>query len=212
MSPPKTTKLVEETRQALFDAARETFAKDGFQGARVDRIAERAGVNKALINYHFGGKKRLFHAIIEDLTRTLAQSLRDAIDPDAPPERQLRCFIRHMAANVKDHPEFPRLLLLETVEEDPIPDGPPQHLAQVLEIMAGIIEKGQRLGVFKPMNPFFAHMHLVSSFALYQLTGPLRDRVAELTALPEHSLSMDHFIAFVEEQIMAGFMVTPPKE
>ncbi len=59
-------KIAKETRQSLLAAARVEFARYGFEGARVDRIAKRAKVNKAMIYYHFGAKKQLYETVIED--------------------------------------------------------------------------------------------------------------------------------------------------
>jgi AcrR family transcriptional regulator len=53
----------ERTRAALLDAALQEFSEKGFAGARVRDIAERAGVSKDLIAYHFGGKEGLYRAV-----------------------------------------------------------------------------------------------------------------------------------------------------
>ncbi len=72
----------ERTRTALLDAALAEFAEKGLAGARVDEIAARAGVNKQMISYHFGGKEGLYQALherwqrndraIDDLSRPFA--------------------------------------------------------------------------------------------------------------------------------------------
>ena len=49
-----------ETRQRIFDAAVQEFAENGFAGARIDRIAELAGVNKQRIYAYFNDKEGLF--------------------------------------------------------------------------------------------------------------------------------------------------------
>lgn len=54
------------TRAKLLEAAREEFQQDGFAGARIDRIAERSGMNKRLIYAHFGSKAELFDIVIAD--------------------------------------------------------------------------------------------------------------------------------------------------
>ena len=54
-----------ETRDKILDTARDEFAQSGLDGARVDRIAERAGVNKAMIYYHFKSKEDLYQVVIE---------------------------------------------------------------------------------------------------------------------------------------------------
>ncbi|MVU81494.1 TetR family transcriptional regulator [Nocardia sp. ET3-3] len=56
----------ERSRQALLEAALDEFAAKGFDGARVQEIADRAGVNKQLIAYYFGGKEGLYREIQRD--------------------------------------------------------------------------------------------------------------------------------------------------
>ncbi|TDD80162.1 TetR family transcriptional regulator [Actinomadura rubrisoli] len=61
---PEERKLdAERSRQRLLDAALDEFSAKGFAGARVQDIADRAGVNKQLINYYFGGKEGLYRAL-----------------------------------------------------------------------------------------------------------------------------------------------------
>jgi AcrR family transcriptional regulator len=55
----------ERTRRALLTSAAEEFSKHGYEGARVTRIAEAAGVAHQLITYHFGGKQGLYEALQE---------------------------------------------------------------------------------------------------------------------------------------------------
>jgi len=57
------------TREALIGAALVVFAHDGFEAASTRTIAERAGVNQALIGYHFGGKEGLYLAVFEHITQ-----------------------------------------------------------------------------------------------------------------------------------------------
>ncbi len=55
----------ENSTSLILNAATKEFSQHGLAGARIDRIAEKAGVNKAMIYYHFGSKKKLYHTIIE---------------------------------------------------------------------------------------------------------------------------------------------------
>src|SRR5256885_2136336 len=52
------------TRDALLSAGRELFAERGYDGVPVAAIARKARVNKAMINYYFGGKRKLYRAIV----------------------------------------------------------------------------------------------------------------------------------------------------
>ena len=64
-APDERQRDAERTREALLDAAQAEFAAKGLAGARVSEIAARAGVNKQLISYYFGGKEGLYQAIID---------------------------------------------------------------------------------------------------------------------------------------------------
>lgn len=60
-----------QTREALLAAALEVFGRDGFHAASTRAIAEAAGVNQALIAYHFGSKEGLYLAVFEKITQTM---------------------------------------------------------------------------------------------------------------------------------------------
>ena len=55
------------SRDLLLAAARRDFARRGFEGARVDEIAKRAGVNKQLVYHHFGNKEDLYRLVLENV-------------------------------------------------------------------------------------------------------------------------------------------------
>ncbi|TDW69623.1 TetR family transcriptional regulator [Kribbella pratensis] len=63
------------TKALLLQAATEEFAEYGLAGARIDRIAERAGVNKRLIYVYFGDKDALFDAVVDEQARTVVKAV-----------------------------------------------------------------------------------------------------------------------------------------
>jgi len=63
--PDERQRDAERTKQQLLDAAAAEFGAHGFSGARVSAIADRAGVNKQLISYYFGGKEGLYKAVAD---------------------------------------------------------------------------------------------------------------------------------------------------
>jgi AcrR family transcriptional regulator len=118
MSESPASKPVLDPRQRLLDAAEELFATRGFDGASVRDICEKAGMNVASVNYHFGDKQRLY---VETLKQ--AHACADAGDeegfpdwpPGTPPVDMLRGFIRIMAArmHVPARPTAMQLLMRE---------------------------------------------------------------------------------------------------
>jgi len=64
------------TQETILRAAMSEFAERGLGGARVDRIADRAGINKKLIYYYFGNKEKLFLAVLETTYADIRQAER----------------------------------------------------------------------------------------------------------------------------------------
>lgn len=100
----------ERSRRKLLDAALEEFSAKGYAGARVADIAARAGLNKQLISYYFGGKAGLYGAI--------QQAWLDRETEIAPPELPLAELItRYLHAGLAD-PRAMRLMLWRALAAD----------------------------------------------------------------------------------------------
>lgn len=106
----------ERTRERLLTAAREEFAARGLAGARVDAIAERAGVNKRMLYVYFGNKRELFTEVLRHKLAAKAEELANA--PIDPSESLL-----YWARAVAQDREWIRLLQWESLEwgDQPIP-------------------------------------------------------------------------------------------
>jgi AcrR family transcriptional regulator len=76
----KTNARSAQTREALLNAALEVFGRDGFHAASTRAIAEAAGVNQALIAYHFGGKEGLYLAVFENINESFEQHVSPVLD------------------------------------------------------------------------------------------------------------------------------------
>ncbi len=116
----------ERTRQALLDAALREFAEKGFAGARVGEIAARAGVNKQLISYYFGGKHGLYRALGE---RWLANEAQFA-DRNLPLSELVVRYVEDSVRNRDMH----RLFVRESLVDGAPPDLENQLAAREEEI------------------------------------------------------------------------------
>src|ERR687897_2880983 len=81
------------TRDAIFAAAAEAFSRRGFDGVVVDDIARDAGVNKAMIYYHFTDKLALYREIVADMLTAVGASVAEIVASAATPQRKLDRFI-----------------------------------------------------------------------------------------------------------------------
>src|SRR6202790_196383 len=85
----------ENTREKILSAAGAIFAEQGFEGATIRVITERAGVNVAAVNYHFRDKAELYTRVVVDACSARA-AWRDVIaEPPNSPEERLRSLIFH---------------------------------------------------------------------------------------------------------------------
>jgi AcrR family transcriptional regulator len=115
-----TRRLTAEARRAqLLSVAREVFAEDGYPGAAMEKIAQRAGVTKPVLYQHFEGKKELYLALLDsDMARLLAQvsgAIESAHDNPSRIRKGLAAYFNYIEANVDSF----RLLFRETMGADP---------------------------------------------------------------------------------------------
>jgi AcrR family transcriptional regulator len=113
--PAERQRDAERSREALLDAALTEFAAHGYAGARTTDIATRAGVNKQLISYYFGGKEGLYQALVARWLRVEAEMTR----PDMPLDDLVVAYVDVL----RRQPELARLFVWEALAYKP--DGPP---------------------------------------------------------------------------------------
>jgi AcrR family transcriptional regulator len=99
----------EDTRRRIFEAATAEFAAYGLAGARIDRIATSAQANKQAIYLYFGGKEKLFGAVVRAKLDEICHAVE--IVPSSLPESVGQLFDWY-----QEHPELVRLLLWEALE------------------------------------------------------------------------------------------------
>ena len=100
----------DRSRLAILRAARDEFAEHGLGGARIDHIAERAGLNKRLIYYYFNDKDRLFAAVLEQTYDDIREAERALKLLDLKPADAVRRLVEFTWTYYLEHPEFMTLL------------------------------------------------------------------------------------------------------
>jgi TetR/AcrR family transcriptional regulator len=132
----------ERTKRKLKDAALSEFAANGYDGARVGAIAARAGVNKQLISYYFGGKEGLYRA----MQREWLDDERDQAGPDVPAEDVMRWYLRD---SLKD-PRIARLAMWQALSDD-LPEEESQEDAEL--DLAEMRERQRRGEIAADLDP-----------------------------------------------------------
>jgi TetR/AcrR family transcriptional regulator len=101
------------SKERIIKTAIEEFSAKGFDGARVDEVSRRSGVNKTLIYHYIGNKDRLFTAALEATYRTIRKRQRDFMAGRLPPGEGVRQLAQLLMSIWVEHQEFGRLLATE---------------------------------------------------------------------------------------------------
>ena len=187
-----------DTRERLFAAAATEFAARGFAGANVDRIADAARVNKAMLYYHFASKGNLYGEVLRDMFGAVAARLKASIAPDAPPAERVRALAEAIGREAEIRPHFPPIWLREVAEGGAHLDKPTmQVLGGILGHISRAVADGVAAGQFKPTNPFLVQLGIVGPLLLFFATAPIRRKAGpELAHTVD--LTTDDVIAHVQ--------------
>jgi TetR/AcrR family transcriptional regulator len=97
-------------REKILKQATEEFARIGFEGARVDRIAQRCGVSKNMLYYYFKSKEGLFVATLERMYQELRDQQKDLSVRASDPIAAMKQLVHHTFFAFKDNPSAIRLM------------------------------------------------------------------------------------------------------
>lgn len=187
----------EESRRRVWAAATAAFASRGFDGAKVDEIAADAGINKAMVYYHFADKITLYRAILQDMFAAVALATTEVRTAGGAPDEQLRHYVRALVHAAEQRPHFPAIWLREIAEDGRhLDEGIFAALRSVLANLGGIINDGVHAGIWRPVDPFLVQAGLVAPVMFALATQRVRQRAgltsadASIEALITHVTTM----------------------
>ena len=102
-----------QTEEKIFDAATEVFVEKGMDGARMQDIANHAGINKALLHYYFRSKDMLFNKVFEKISGKMFARFSPVFDSNISLEEKIRFFIKAHITFLQDNPRLPAFILNE---------------------------------------------------------------------------------------------------
>lgn len=198
------------TRLALLQAAADLFAKRGFDGTTIDAIAKQARVNKAMISYHFGGKRGLYGALLAEILTTMTAKLDAVRTWEAPPEQRMAAFIAAFREVVRVQPVAPQIMLREVISGGRHVDQKvlPNFLT-IFTVLQGILEQGTREGKFRPVSPVLTQIGLVSSLMFFFATETFRKRVVRELGVEAGPMEAEDYIRHWREMMLGGLAVRP---
>ena len=190
----------DQSIRKILKAALLVFATHGYNGARVDSIARKAGVNKAMIYYRIGNKLALYQAVIHDIYSDRAKQLRRQIRSEHTPEQKLKTYISSVADIMDSHPHFTKIMIREMVSGwTNFGRAIFEEISVTFKIVQAILDQGVQTGVFAKTDPLTVHTMVIGTLILHHLTGPVKMEVLSALTGPETALDTQKFDRLVPE-------------
>lgn len=156
-------KLSNDRALRIVASARREFARWGFDGARVDRIAAAAGANKQLLYYYYRSKRGLFQAVLQHAATELEGALETSGARDGAPLERLRAALLAQFDYLARHPDLAALLTHAVRGDRPV-------FAPALRRLVVLLAEGQGRGQVRgDLDP-----HVAAAQALVLMVGYLR--------------------------------------
>ncbi|TIV76235.1 MAG: TetR family transcriptional regulator, partial [Mesorhizobium sp.] len=156
---PRRTRIQQEKRELILEAALEVFSANGFRGSTIDQIAEAAGMSKPNLLYYFRRKEDIHETLMQRLLDTWLAPLRE-LDDIGDPLTELRSYIRRKLEMARDFPRESRLFANEILQGAPrIKPMLEGELKTLVDEKAAVIKGWMRAGKIARTDPW----HLIFS-------------------------------------------------
>jgi len=150
------------TEEKIIHAAEKVFIEKGMAGARMQQIANEAGINKALLHYYYRSKEKLFKIIFKTAFKTFIPNLLDVFEGQEDFFTKLRVFIKKYLSIIEKNPHIPSFILHEISNN-------PENLAKMVSemnidvepIQEQIIEEIEK-GNIRPIAPAHLLINVIS--------------------------------------------------
>src|SRR5919202_1562251 len=170
-APPPNPFADGDTEQRILEAAPRVFVRRGTAGARMQEIAQEAGVNQALLHYYFRSKDRLAEAVFRQVAGRIIPTVFDILGSDAPIEEKVQRFVHlyidslsrspflpgYIRSELHHHPERAAQLFASAAGI-----APERFAAPILRKLGAQIEERVREGTMRPIAPQQFAVNIIS--------------------------------------------------
>lgn len=173
-TPTRRTNDPEGLRRRILQAAVTEFSNEGYSGARLDAIAERANTNKRMVVYHFRSKEQLYIAVLERVYGEIRDVEKELHLEKMAPLDAIQRLVEFTFDYHNAHPEFNRLVSIENIHYA-------KHIAKsrdirtlnrtVIDSIEDVLERGRSEGLIRPdVSAVDLHM-LISALGFFRVSN-----------------------------------------
>jgi TetR/AcrR family transcriptional regulator len=156
-------KKEQNTEEKILSAAKKIFLKQGMAGARMQDIADEAGINKAMLHYYFRSKERLFEKIFTELSQHFFPRLINIFESEEPLFRKIELFVTEYIDQMRRTPYLP-IFVLNEVNRQPetfikkMMGNRKPPVKKFLDDVQAEVKKG----IIRPINPLQLLLNIIS--------------------------------------------------
>jgi AcrR family transcriptional regulator len=167
-------KAPQANRGRILAAAVAEFASRGFKGASMDDVAARTDTTRALINYYFGSKEKLYREVLERVYAEIRDAERQIDLDHLPPIEAIARIVEFTYNYYVTHEDFVRLVVAENQARG-------RHLRKsaamrklnrpIIDALGGVLSRGQAQGIFRTdIDPIDVHMS-IAALGMFNVTN-----------------------------------------
>lgn len=206
MDIENSAKIEDSTERKILEASKRVFLKKGMYGARMQEIADEAGINKALLHYYFRSKDKLFDAVFQDTATMFFAKVRELIEVEKPIFEKIEYFVGEYLELLIPNSFIPSFIISE-VQQNPdriknifMQSGVNPEMAFAREI-----DDAVKIGLIKPINPEQLIINIISLCVFPFAASPI--------IKPMLNYSDEDFGQFIEtrKRELAGFIINAIK-
>jgi TetR/AcrR family transcriptional regulator len=184
----KTSALGEERKKAILLAAENEFEKFSYGGARMQSIADKAGVPKSNVHYYFKNKRGLYNAVLEDVVNLWDQAF-ETLNPEDNPEIVLTRFVQKKVEFSRLYPQATRIFISEMLHGAPyLNPSLNEQMNRWTRERAEVISQWVKKGKIREIDPY----HLI--FMIWSSTQHFAGAEAQIKSVyGKSNLSKDDY-------------------
>jgi TetR/AcrR family transcriptional regulator len=171
------------TEEKILSAAREIFFQKGFSGARMQDIADEAGINKALLHYYFRSKEKLFETIFREAFEKLVPRIIEVFSSELPFFDKIRAFCEAYVTMAMENPFIPIFILNEMHRN---PEGFQKTFGDIPKkvphtLLKSVIKKATDDGLIREIDPPQLIMNMLSLCMFPTISRPMFQLVMNMS-------------------------------
>jgi TetR/AcrR family transcriptional regulator len=191
----------DDKEEIILRAAMDVFVDKGQYGAKMQEIADRAGINKALLHYYYRSKEKLYTHIFKYIFKKIMSEVVELFSSNLPFKEFLKTFISKYIDLLNKNHRFPLFIMRELsqggkIVSNALKEAMPKELSEHLPAIR-MMEEAMENGEIVKMDPRQVILTVIGSSLFYFMAEP----IIRVLLIPEESFDREIFLKERKEAI-----------